>query len=69
MNGTACNAVNTDLLLPNTVSQKDKKPHTAGLDTAIPHVKNSITELSPSLRHESDDLHFSLSYCDLLIIY
>ena len=29
-----------DLLLPNTVSQKDGKPHTAGLDdTAISHVK------------------------------
>ena len=35
-----------DLLLPNTVRQKDEKPHTAGLDdTAIPHVKNSITEI------------------------
>ena len=28
-----------DLLLPNTVSQKDKKPYTAGQDdTAIPHI-------------------------------
>ena len=35
-----------DLLLPNTVSQKDKKPHTAGLDdTAIPHIKIKITEI------------------------
>ena len=35
-----------DLLLPNTVSQKDEKPHTAGLDdTAIPHFKIKITEL------------------------
>ena len=26
--------------LPNTVVQKDEKPHTAGLnDTAIPHIK------------------------------
>ena len=29
-----------DLLSPNTVSQKDKKKHIAGLDdAAIPHVK------------------------------
>ena len=35
-----------DLLLPNTVSQKDKKPHTEGLDdTAIPHIKITITEI------------------------
>ena len=35
-----------DLLLPNTVNEKDKKPHTAGLDdTAIPHFKIKITEL------------------------
>ena len=35
-----------DLLLPNTVSQKDGKPHTAGLDdTAIPHIKIKITEI------------------------
>ena len=34
-----------DLLLPNTVSQKDKKPHTAELDdTVIPHIKIKITE-------------------------
>ena len=34
-----------DLLLPKTVSQKDEKPHTAGLDdTAIPHIKIKITE-------------------------
>ena len=34
----------------NTVSQKDKKPHTAGLDdTAIPHkdIKIKITEIKP----------------------
>ena len=31
--------------LPNTVVQKDEKPHTAGLnDTAIPHIKIQITE-------------------------
>ena len=35
-----------DLLLPNTVSQKDEKPHTAGLDdTAIPPIKIKITEI------------------------
>ena len=35
-----------DLLLPNTVSQKCKKPHTAGLDdTAIPHIKIKIFEI------------------------
>ena len=34
------------LLLPNTVNQKDKKPHTARLDdTAIPHIKVKITEI------------------------
>ena len=36
----------SDLLLLNTVSQKDEKPHTAGLDaTATAHVKISITEI------------------------
>ena len=36
----------TYLLLPNTVSQKDEKPHTAGLDdTAIPLIKIKITEI------------------------
>ena len=31
--------------LPNTVVQKDEKPHTAGLnDTAISHIKIQITE-------------------------
>ena len=35
-----------DLLLPNTVNQKDEKPHTAGLDdTEIPHIKIKITEI------------------------
>ena len=35
-----------DLLLPNTVNQKEEKPHTAGLnDTAIPHFKTQITEI------------------------
>ena len=40
-----CNTVK-DLLLPNTVKQKDEKPYTAGLDdTAIPHIKIKITEI------------------------
>ena len=35
-----------DLLLPNSVSQSDEKPHTAGLDdTAIPHIKIKITDI------------------------
>ena len=35
-----------NLLLPNTVNQKDEKPHTAGLDdTAIPHIEIKITEI------------------------
>ena len=35
-----------DLLLPNTVNQKDEKPYTAGLnDTAIAHIKIKITEI------------------------
>ena len=36
-----------DLLLPNTFSQKDEKPHTTRLDdTAIPHTKIKITEIA-----------------------
>ena len=35
-----------DLLLANTVSQKDQKLHTAVLnDIAIPHIKIKITEI------------------------
>ena len=35
-----------DILLPNTVSQKDEKPYKAGLyDTPIPHTKIKITEI------------------------
>ena len=35
-----------DFLLPKTVSQKDEKPHTVGLDdTAIPYIKIKITEI------------------------
>ena len=34
-----------DLLLPNTVNQKDEKPHTEGLDdSAMPRIKIKITE-------------------------
>ena len=45
MNGTAIYTVN-DLLLPNTVNEKNEKPHTAGLDeTAIPHINIKITEI------------------------
>ena len=37
-----------DLLLSNTVAQKDEKPHTAGQDdTVIPHIKIKITEIPP----------------------
>ena len=33
-------------LLPNIVNQKDEKPHTTRLDdSAIPHIKNIITEI------------------------
>ena len=40
------NTVN-NLISPNTVSQNDEKPHTAELDdTAIPHVKMKITEIT-----------------------
>ena len=36
-----------DLLLPNTVNQKDAKPYTAGLDDiAIPHIKIKNTEIA-----------------------
>ena len=45
MNSTA-NYTMKDLLLLNTVSQRDEKPHTAGLDdTAILHIKIKITEI------------------------
>ena len=37
-----------DLILRSTVSQKDEKPHTAGLDdTAIPDIKIKMTEIPP----------------------
>ena len=35
-----------DLLLPNTVNEKDEKPHTEGLDdTAVRHINIKITEM------------------------
>ena len=35
-----------DLLLSNTVAQKDEKPHTAGQDDTVkPHIKIKITEI------------------------
>ena len=35
-----------DLLLPNTVSEKDEKPHTTGpYDSAIPHIKVEVTKI------------------------
>ena len=40
------NTVKDLVLRPNAVSQKDEKPHTAGLDdTAIPHVKINGIEI------------------------
>ena len=37
-----------DLILRSTLSQKDEKPHTAGLDdTAIPDIKIKMTEIPP----------------------
>ena len=40
-----CNTIK-DLLLPNTVKQKDAKPYTAGLDdTVIPHIKIKTTKI------------------------
>ena len=41
-----CNTVK-DLLLPNTVNQKDEKPYTAGLDdTEIP-LENKLNTVNP----------------------
>ena len=35
-----------DLLLPNTVSEKDEKPHTTGpYDSAILHIKVEVTKI------------------------
>ena len=41
-----------DLLLPNTVNQKDAKPYTAGLDDiAIPHIEIKNTEIALEKKH------------------
>ena len=50
-----------DLLLPNTVNQKDEIPHTAGLnDTAILHFKIQITEIPLEKKHNTVSRHFPL---------
>ena len=55
-----CNTVK-DLLLPNTINQKDEKPHTAGLnDTAIPHFKIQITEIPLEKKLNTVSPHFPL---------
>ena len=46
MNTTTISSV-IFFLIPNTVSQKDEKSHTTGLDdTAILHIKIKVTEMS-----------------------
>ena len=55
------------LLLPNTVSQRDEKPHTAGLDdTAIPHPKIKITEIPLEKRLNTVNPHVPLFPFSLL---
>ena len=50
-----------DLLLPNTVNQKEEIPHTAGLnDTAIPHFKIQITEIPLEKKLNTVSAHFPL---------
>ena len=50
-----------DLLLPNTVNQKDEIPHTAGLnDTAILHFKIQITEIPLEKKLNTVSPHFPL---------
>ena len=50
-----------DLLLPNTVNQKDEIPHTAGLnDTAIPYFKIQITEITLEKKLNTVRPHFPL---------
>ena len=53
--------------LPNTVSKKDEKPHTAGLDaTATAHVKISITKIP----HEKSSIpQYRKPQCPLLIYF
>ena len=60
-----------DLLLPNTVNQKDEKPHTAGLDdTAIPHIKIKVTETSREKKLNTVNPHVPLPdvsvFCDII---
>ena len=54
------NTVN-NLILPNTVSQNDEKPHTAELDdTAIPYVKIKITEIPHEKKPNTANPHVPL---------
>ena len=60
-----------NLLLPNTVNQKDEKPHTAGLDdTAIPHIEIKITEIPLEKKLNTVHPHVPLSdvsvFCDII---
>ena len=53
-----------DLLLPDTVSQKDEKPHTAGLDdTVIPHIK-CICHSEPTRGMKMKITDFDENWCD-----
>ena len=50
-----------DLLLPNTVNQKDEIPHTAGLnDTGLLHFKIQITEIPLEKKLNTVSPHFPL---------
>ena len=50
--------------IPNTVSQRrDEKPHTTGLDdTAIPHIKIKITEITLEKELNTGNPHVPLLY-------
>ena len=57
-----------DLLLPNTVNEKDEKPHTAGLnDTAIPHFKIRIAEIPAERKLNTVSPHFPLNDVEEMI--
>ena len=59
-----------DLLLPNTVNQKEEIPHTAGLnDTAIPHFKIQITEIPLEKKLNTVSPHFPLHAVEEVIEY
>ena len=59
-----------DLLLPNTVNQKDEIPHTAGLnDTPIPHFKIQITEIPLEKKLNAVSPHFSLHAVEEVMEY